>query len=184
MERSDVDLVQAMAAGDRDAFAELYDRYAHRVFALILRWVNSRADAEDVLQETFWQIWTQASRYDPTRAPPTGWVFLIARSRALDVLRRRRPETGTAAVQTPVAVSNPSLAAECDESAERVNGALRTLPAEQRSAVCLAFLDGLTHEQVACRQGVPLGTVKTRIRLGMRRLRDLLCTEPEYLSSS
>jgi RNA polymerase sigma-70 factor (ECF subfamily) len=184
MEKTDVELVHAMADGDRDSFAALYDRHAPRVFALLMRWLGQRADAEDVLQETFWQVWEQAGRYDPMRAPPGGWVYLIARSRAMDVLRRRRPEATGRPGCEPVTITDPGAAAEHGEASMNIGKALGALPEEQRVAVHLAFFDGMTHEQVARRQSIPLGTAKTRIRLGMQRLREILCEEPQYCTRS
>jgi RNA polymerase sigma-70 factor (ECF subfamily) len=172
---ADQELIRAVAAGDAVAFAELYDRHAARVLGLLVRWLGDRGEAEDALQETFWHVWRRAARYDPGRAPPAVWLLLIGRSRALDRLRRRRPE---AAAAEGADADDPAAALVEEESSRQVREALALLPEEQRSAILLAFYGGLTHEQVARRQAIPLGTVKTRIRLGMKRLRQLLGGAP------
>jgi RNA polymerase sigma-70 factor (ECF subfamily) len=175
MAPSDPELLGRVASGDGAAFAELYDRHAPRLLTLLIGWVGRREDAEDVLQEAFCQVWSQAARYDAMRSPVQAWLVLITRSRALDHLRRRRPETAAAPGDKAAPASDPLGALEQDESAQRVRDALALLPDEQRSALTLAFFGGLTNEQVARQQAIPLGTAKTRIRLGMKRLRDLLC---------
>jgi RNA polymerase sigma-70 factor (ECF subfamily) len=172
MTLSNTELVRRAASGDRDAFAALYDRLAPRVFGLLLRLLRNRGDAEDVLQETFLRVWDRAATFDPQRCPPDGWVLMIARCRAVDRLRRRQPTPDDPA--EPAADQPPDRELERQEDAGRLIAALAGLPAEQAEAIRLAFFGGLTHEQVARAQGLPLGTVKTRIRLGMIRLRDRL----------
>lgn len=175
---SDQELMTRVAARDRDAFAELYDRFAPQVFGLALHFLNIHGDAEDVLQETFLQVWDQAHRFDPARSPPDGWVLMIARSRAVDRLRQRPAAGPVSDVPDPSASGRTGAEQERREEAGRVSAALETLPEEQRTAIRLAFFGGMTHEQIAGRLGVPLGTVKTRIRLGMLRLRDRLGSRP------
>ena len=172
MEPSDHRLVRAAAAGDRDAFAAFYDRHAPAVFGLLLNLLRIRDDAEDVLQEVFLQAWQEANRYDACRASPAGWLVMLARSRALDHLRRR-PATPSG-WKEPVVNQDVAQTLEQGETQARVRAALDLLPAEQKEALSLAYYGGLTHEQVAARQRVPLGTAKTRIRLAMNRLRVLL----------
>src|SRR5689334_20123685 len=92
MERSNQQLLSCIASGDRDAFAEFYERHAPRILGLLVRWLGRRCDAEDILQETFWQVWRRAADYNPGRSPPEAWLVLIARSRGADFLRQRRPE--------------------------------------------------------------------------------------------
>jgi RNA polymerase sigma-70 factor (ECF subfamily) len=174
----DHELLEAIKAGDRQAFAALYDRHAPRLLGLLARWLGDCGEAEDALQETFWHVWRRAEQYDPTRSPPIVWLQLIGRSRALDRLRRRRPEADPAAGARVAVPDDPAAALVADESSRQVREALALLPEEQRSAILLAFYGGLTHEQVAAHQAAPLGTVKTRIRLGMRRLRQLLEGSP------
>lgn len=168
----DTDLIERMAR-DRDsvAFAVLYDRLAPRVFGLIGRILRNHTDAEDVLQETFLQVWNQAERFDRARSVPLGWVLMIARSRATDRLRRLpAPQSDTPL--EPLADTDPVLGAVASEMAGRMTVALAGLPLEQAELLRLAFYEGWTHERIAARLGLPLGTVKTRIRLGMARLRN------------
>lgn len=174
VEPSDQQLLARVAAGDRTAFTEFYDRHAAAVFGLLTRLLRIRSDAEDVLQETFWQVWRRAADYDPQRASPRVWLTLMARSRAVDRMRRthREPDELVADAAAPVVDAFDAL--ERSEAMRLARGALASLPAEQSGAIGLAFYGGMTHEQIARLQDVPLGTVKTRIRLGMRRLRQIL----------
>lgn len=176
MTPSDVELMRRIAGGDREGLAALYDRLAPRAFGLALHLLRNRGDAEDVLQETFLRVWELAPRFDPAKCPPAGWVLMIARCRALDRLRRRSPATGEGVELG--AEEPPGREMERREDAARIAAALARLPAEQAEAIRLAFFEGLTHEQVARRLGQPLGTVKTRIRRGMLRLRDGLEPSP------
>jgi RNA polymerase sigma-70 factor (ECF subfamily) len=169
---SDQELVEAIKARDAEAFAALYDRHAPRLLGLLARWLGDRGEAEDALQDTFWQVWQRAAQYDAGQVPPVVWLMLIARSRALD--RRRPPEGGPGADDRAATAEDPAAGLLEDESARQIRDALAKLPEEQRSAILLAFYGGMTHEQVAARQAVPLGTAKTRIRLGMRQLRQYL----------
>lgn len=162
---------------DRSAFAAVYDRFSPRVYGFLLKLLGNRPDADDVLQETFLQVWNQAGRFDPARANPDGWVLMIARSRAADRLRKRaNSRTAGEPVNEPSTTAHPGERIEAADEAGRVSAALTRIPPEQGDLIRLAFYDGLTHEQIARRLGLPLGTVKTRIRLGMMRLRDL-CAE-------
>lgn len=179
MARADLELLSLIASGNGAAFADFYDRHAPRLLNLLLGWLGRREDAEDVLQETFWQVWRQAGRYDVSRSPVGAWLVLLARSRALDNLRRRQPEPAPVAGNDPAMPWDPLGMLEEDESAQKVREALGRLPEDQRAAVTLAFFGGLTNEQVARQQAIPLGTAKTRIRLAMVRLRDLLRHECE-----
>jgi RNA polymerase sigma-70 factor (ECF subfamily) len=181
---SDEQLLQRTAQGDCQAFAEFYDRHAARAFGLLVKLLPSRSDAEDVLQEVFWQVWRNAGRFDPRRAPPAVWVFAIARSRAIDELRRRHH----AATMSSTAMPGIAKAEQTDSPFENlldnerqsaVRQALEGLPLEQQTAIMMSFFRGQSHAQVAREQGIPLGTVKTRISLGMKRLRNLLHLERE-----
>jgi RNA polymerase sigma-70 factor (ECF subfamily) len=171
MAKSEEHLISRIAAGDRDAFAELYDRYSSRLFGLILRLLRNRTESEDVLQEVFLQVWAQATRFESSRSSLDVWLLMIARSRGLDRLRRRTVPV-VSELPEPATTDDPGCDAENAEQAEQIRTALGQLPADQREPICLAFFEGLTHEQIALRLNVPLGTVKTRIRLGMIRLRD------------
>lgn len=180
MTETDQQLLSRIAAGDEAAFAVLYDRYAARVLGFLMRLLRRRADAEDVLQETFWQVWSKAADFRASRANPLSWLFLLARSRAIDSLRRRRRQDELPSPR-PASPPDPAAVVEEQETGSRVRAALATLPEEQRDSILLAFYGGLTHEELAARQRAPLGTVKTRIRLGMQRLRGILAekvTEP------
>lgn len=180
----DAALLAALAARDERAAAALYDRYAPRLMAVAFRVTRSRADAEEVVLETLEQAWRQAERYERTRGSLEAWLCVIARSRAFDRVRadQRRQKRVVAMEDTPGGAipeaADDSLAthdaAEAAEARVLVARALAALPAAQREAVELAFYDGLSHSEVAERLGEPLGTVKTRIRMGMKKLRDLL----------
>ena len=172
-------LIAAIAAGDRDAFSRFYDLTAPMAFGLIRRVLRDPEAAADVLQEVFWQVWQDASRYDPTRGSPEAWLVTRAKTRAIDRLRsmRRRDRTFVAPVDESVArrpdeaAENPAVVAE-DRSL--VQTALAQLPEPQRRVIELAFFEGLTQSEIATRLGEPLGTVKTRARLGLDRLRGVL----------
>jgi RNA polymerase sigma-70 factor (ECF subfamily) len=173
------DLVRQMAAGDREAFAVFYDRYAPVVFPLILRIVRERADASDVLQEVFWEAWRDAAAYDATRGSPEAWMITRARTRAIDRIRstRRRSETFVAPLDEEIAATPRGPAPDAAErAADRgaVMSALDRLPDAQREVIELAYYAGLTQTEIAERLKQPLGTVETRIRLGLERLREVV----------
>lgn len=169
---TDTDLIARIAAErDAAAFATLYDRLAPRVFGLLLKLLRNRADAEDVLQEAFLQVWNQAGRFDPARSVPLGWVLMIARSRATDRLRKKSAVTAESPPEAPH-TPDPAAGLQSAETAGQVSAALTLLPPDQAEPIRLAFFDGLTHDRIAEKLGIPLGTVKTRIRLGMGRLRE------------
>jgi RNA polymerase sigma-70 factor (ECF subfamily) len=181
----DLDLVAAMARGEERAASELYDRHAAVVYGLALRMVGEAADAEEVVLDAFSQAWRDAARYDTSRGSVTGWLTTIVRTRALDLIRargRRARMTDDIALDTeaPAGMSEgfpePDQRVVDGERASAVTAALRTLPDAQRHAIELAFFEGLTHHETAERLREPLGTVKTRIRLGMLKLRDMLGT--------
>lgn len=169
-------LIRRMAGGDRQAFATFYDRYAALAFGLIRRILPQAADAEEVLQEVFWQVWVEAGAYDRRRGTPEAWLLMRARSRAIDRLRaiRRRSETFVAPVNEEMAQAadgkTPSPGALA-ENRKLVQTALAVLPDAQRRVIELAFYEGLTQAEIAQRLGEPLGTVKTRTRAGLERLR-------------
>jgi RNA polymerase sigma-70 factor, ECF subfamily len=172
--------VARVAEGDSGALAELYDAHARTLYSLALRVLGDQADAEDVLQEVFAQVWRQAARYDMRRGNVAAWLLTIARTRAIDRLRARRARPDTAAatedatglLAAPLADPGDVLAAERD--AQRVRAALHQLPLLQRLAIELAYFEGLTQSEIAERLEQPLGTIKTRIRLGLLKLRDAL----------
>ena len=174
MESTDQDLLRKMAAGDSSALAVFFDRYAGRVLGLLVRIVRRREDAEDLLQATFCEAWRRAHLFDPNRSRFDSWLLLIARSRALDHLRSCREFAEIPAGREPAVVHDPTCELERVETSGRLREALLGLPDDQRVVIELAFFSGLTHEQIAAKLQAPLGTVKTRIRLGMNRLRCLL----------
>ncbi|MEZ5284627.1 MAG: sigma-70 family RNA polymerase sigma factor [Vicinamibacterales bacterium] len=173
----DRDAIRRVAAQDGLGLEALYDRYSTVVYSLALRVLRDAADAEDVTQEVFAQIWTQAGRFDPSRGVVAAWVTVLARSRALDRLRRRGPASRTVGGESALPhIPDPSPSVEwiaaTAEQADAAREALSALPDEQRTAVELAYYEGLTQAEIATRTSAPLGTVKTRIRTGVQRLRD------------
>jgi len=181
IESEDESLVQRMAAGDEKALGALYDRWSPVVHGVVSRLLRQPDDVEDVVEEAFWQAWRQAARFDSTRGAVQTWLLTIARSRALDrvrSLRRRREDPlegddGESVVQQ-VAEGDPGLDAEASERRRIVVAALSGLPAEQREALELGYFGGLSQSEIAERTGQPLGTVKTRMRLAMQKLRGQL----------
>lgn len=177
-ERDDTYLLRRIASGDGDALTELFDRHSPVVLGLLVRIVGGRAEAEEVLQEVFLQAWMQADRYDEERATPRGWLLMLARSRALDRLRRRetqrRREDEAAGGAGDAVVPMGTARLEAAERRSRIGAALGILSPEQRNCIELAFFEGLTHTQIAERLQAPLGTVKSRILLGMNKLRQAL----------
>ena len=174
---SDSDLLRAVARGDEAALAACHDRYRLILFGLILRILNDRAEAEDVLQETFLQVWRRANDFDENRGRAFTWLVTIARSRALDRLRSHGSRKRIAAEATAEAgnlIGDASAETLRSEEGATVRRALTELPEEQRRALLLAYFEGLTQTEIATRLGIPLGTVKTRVRSGMIRLREVL----------
>ena len=174
------ELVARVARGDEEAFGQLYDAYASLAFGLIRRILREKEAAEEVLQEVFWQVWREAGAFDPARGSAEAWLLMRAKTRAIDKLRsvRRKEQTFVAPVDEALARpaeprrdEDPALAAE---DRTLVGGALDRLPAAQRRVIELAFYEGLTQAEIATRLGEPLGTVKTRARLGLERLRALV----------
>jgi RNA polymerase sigma-70 factor, ECF subfamily len=181
VESEDEALVQRMAAGDDAALGALYDRWHAVVHGAVSRMLRQPEDVDDVVEEAFWQAWRQASRFDRSRGAVQTWLSTIARSRALDrvrTLRRRREEPlegddGQVVVQQ-AAEGDPGLDAEASERRRIVVAALSGLPAEQREALELGYFGGLSQTEIAERTGQPLGTVKTRMRLALQKLRSQL----------
>ena len=171
-------LVSEVAAGSADALGRLYDRHAPTAFGLARRIVTQPEVAEEVVQDVFAQIWRDAARYAQDRASVAGWIVMLTRTRAIDHLRARRarPDLGQGVPpESMPALSSgardPEQTAVTTEEATLVRAALETLPEAQRSLVDLAYYEGLTHSEIAERTGVPLGTVKTRLRTAMLSLR-------------
>jgi RNA polymerase sigma-70 factor (ECF subfamily) len=167
-----------MSDGDESALSALYDRWSHRVHTVAYWILKDEDEAEDVVEETFWQAWRSAGQFDLQRASASTWLTMIARSRALDRLRaqRRRIERTTAGAgalleEVESGLQPSTMQAEPAETSQLLAEALGTLPAEQCEALQLAFFRGLSHAEIAAQTGQPLGTVKTRIRLAMDKLR-------------
>jgi RNA polymerase sigma-70 factor (ECF subfamily) len=174
--------VQRMARGDHDALADLYDRHARLLYSLALRIVRLQADAEDVLQEVFAQVWRQASRYDTSRGAVVGWLVTLTRSRALDKLRRgrARPEATDGeqrAQEVPDTSPGIDLTLVSKEQASAVRAALDALPDNQRVPLELAYYEGLSQSEIAAKLDVPLGTIKTRMRQALLRLREAVADQ-------
>ena len=172
-------LMERIQTRDQQAFGTLYDRLAPLVNAMIFRILTDRAEVEEVLGETFWQVWNSASRYDPARGTLEAWIITIARSRALDRLRARRSRrAGTEPLrqeeQPTDPTSHPEAVALRGERARAVAAALEGLSTDQRLPIELAYYEGLSQSQIAERLAQPLGTIKTRIRLGLIKLRHTL----------
>lgn len=175
------ELVARVAGGDVRAFERLYDRYAGLAFGLIRRVLADREAAQDVLQEVFWQVWKDARGYDPARGSVEAWLVMRARSRAIDRLRARRRtgERDVRPLDEALVAADPAAGDAASAAASRrvVEGLLARLPEPQRRVLELAFVGGLTQAEIAARTGEPLGTVKTRCRLALERLRGLLAGE-------
>jgi len=148
----------------------LYDRYSSTVYSIALRVLGDTGAAEDVLQEVFLQLWRNPGVFDSSRGNMAAWLAVIARNRAIDSLRKRRPEADIADVVVSV---EPDLAGDTERARamEKIRSVLGDMPAAQRSALEMAYFEGLTHTEISARTGEPLGTVKTRIRAGLLSLR-------------
>lgn len=176
---SDLDLLERIRSSDASALDALYARYASPVYSLVWKILQNAEESEDVALDVFWQIWRQADRYDPSRGAPPAWIFTVARSRAIDRLRaRQRREDRTISFDDPAAKldpldeeAGPDQVASFRQTRDAVREAMQSLPPAQREAVELAFFKGLTHVEIATKLRQPLGTVKTRIRQGLIRLR-------------
>lgn len=173
--------MERVVARDSGAFAELFDGHAPVVLGMLIKMLRRRETAEEILQETFLQAWNQADRFNPNRASPRGWLILMARSQAIDRLRSSRSRTDR---EERKAKEDRAVMAEREPPADetlltrerdqRLEQALAALPEEQRACIRLAFFEGLTHTELAKRLDQPLGTVKSRISLGMKKLRQVL----------
>jgi RNA polymerase sigma-70 factor (ECF subfamily) len=181
----DAELVRRMRSKDERALGTFYDRWFPVVHGVVSRMLESPDDVEDVVEEAFWQAWRQAERFEVERGSVQTWLLTIARSRALDRLRARRrlredPLVDTTAseadtsVPTPAAPSDPLADAEHAERSRIVRAALADLPVEQREALELGYFGGLSQSEIAEQTGQPLGTIKTRMRLALQKLRERL----------
>lgn len=174
-EAKDRELLEQVAAGQEDAVAALYDRHSRLLFGLVLRIVRDRAEAEEILQEVFYSVWSKAHSYNPALGVPAAWLVRLARNRAIDRVRTNHVRERThEAAATPMAPDSPEQAAVRGQQQAGVVGALGRLPDEQRVLIEQAYYWGWTQSELATRFGLPLGTVKTRIRSGMIALREHL----------
>jgi RNA polymerase sigma-70 factor (ECF subfamily) len=181
-QENDVALLSAIAARDEVALAQLYDRYRAILFGLLMRILNNREEAEDVLQEVFLQVWRKAEDFDENRGRPFTWLVTLARSRGIDRLRTlaARERVAEAGAREPSEeISDAATDAFKSEQRGLVSDALAKLPDEQKRPIMLAYFEGLTQSEIATNLGAPLGTVKTRMRTGMMRLRELLAGQGE-----
>ena len=170
--RADIALLNRVIARDASAIGELYDRHSRLLFGLILRILRDRSEAEEVLQEVFVQIWTRADTYQVELGVPAAWMVRVARNRAIDRLRANAVRIRTAeATPLPPPVESPETRAALSEQQRAIARALDTLPPEQRQLIECAYFQGLTQSELAERFGLPLGTVKTRVRTGLMTLK-------------
>lgn len=181
--------MREIQAGQPEALGAIYDRYAPSVLALCRRILQSEADADEVLEQVLWELWSRADRYDPSRGSALSYLMLLARSRSLDRIRaRQRRQARTLEVgdlhdlerMAPVdsGAASPLEHALLTEQRARVRTAMNSLDERQRQVVELAFFDGMTHQEVSEHLGLPLGTVKTRIRRGLGVLHKVLHQPP------
>ena len=171
-----VALLEAVSRGDRQAFASLYDRTSAKLYGICLRLLGSEAEAQDVLQDVYVIVWEKAGRFDPSKAGAITWLAVLARNRAIDRLRRR--SVGTDAIEAAAHIEDESPSAfdivEQADNAARLGRCLEQLEEHSRSLIRSACLDGASYPELAEREGVPLGTMKSWIRRGLQRLRGCL----------
>jgi RNA polymerase sigma-70 factor (ECF subfamily) len=184
-------LIRLILQSQEQALAQLYDRYHRLVFSLALAIVNDRATAEEITLDVFMRVWQKAGTYRPEQARVSTWLTHIARHHAIDVLRRRAARVDQFAVHWDEATSNqdsslpdPQESVELSLRRQRIYAALARLPAEQREALYLAYFGGYTQSQIAQALKQPLGTVKTRLRLAMQKLREFLHEEQDLQNKS
>lgn len=172
-------LVARIESRDAEALALLYDRHAGRLMGLAHRILGDTGEAEEILQEVFLHVWKAASTFDPSRGPVLAWLLVATRSRSIDRLRSRRTGRSAGArslEEAPEPASREDVEADAAgrEWEAQCRAVIAELPEDQRRALELAYFDGLTHQEIAARTATPLGTVKTRVRLGLMKLRERL----------
>jgi len=173
------------AAGDQHAFQRLYKATSPHLYAVLLRILKTEDRASDALQDAFVKIWQKAETYAPDRGAPITWLMSIARYRALDLLRRRRPEVAfpedpdmEALVLSDDNANGPALDNETMQSLTAIQNCMKTLQSEQRKSLLYAYYDGMTHTEISEKMDAPLGTVKSWVRRGLMRLRECLADKP------
>jgi len=179
---SDAELVARVSKGDKHALEELYDRYAAAAMGLALKMIGERNTAEEIVQEAFWRVWKRSSTFELGRGQFTAWLFGIVHNLAIDEMRRRkvRPNTISTDTEEDAILELPDHTVDVAETAfqtvtgEQVRMALVQLPDAQRSVIELAYFEGLTHQEIAARLNEPIGTIHTRARLALQKLRESL----------
>jgi len=178
MGETDQELLFRIASGNQDAMMAFYDRYFGLVAGYCRKLVHDRVEADEVIQDVFWQVWKSASLYDAGRAPVTTWLMTIARSRAIDRLRRLQNRTPTVEIEEVggglAAADNIEQAVIAQDTRDQLYDALEQLPESQKQMISAVYLRGQTAEEAARRQQIPVGTAKTRLRLGLEKLRRLV----------
>lgn len=177
---SDAELVASVAKRDKHALEELYDRHAAAALGLALKMIGERNTAEEIVQEAYWRVWRRAVTFELGRGQFTAWLFGIVHNLAIDEMRRRnvRPSTISTDSEDDAILELPDTDVDVAESVfqsvtgEQVRGALGTLPDAQRSVIELAYFEGLTHQEIAERLNEPIGTIHTRARLALQKLRE------------
>ena len=157
--------------GDKQAFAQLFDHFAPRLKGLFIRNGMSPAQAEDILQDTMLSVWRKAAQFDPTRAQVSGWIYQVARNRQIDIIRKEKRPLPEALKVEDTTEPDASEAVALEQETRKLRDALMTLPTDQRAVLEKAYLGELTHKDIQIETGLPLGTIKSRIRLGLERLR-------------
>jgi RNA polymerase sigma-70 factor, ECF subfamily len=167
---ADAALITRVRSGDQDAMTAIYDRYSGIVYSIALRVLGDTAAAEDVMQEIFMQLWRKPQMFDSARGSMGAWLAVIARHRAIDTLRRRKPENDVDDVVLSSGLDLESVT-QRNVIVSRVRQIIAQMPGEQQKAMSMAFFEGLTHSEIAAQTGEPLGTIKTRIRSGLINIR-------------
>ncbi|HSQ91638.1 MAG TPA: sigma-70 family RNA polymerase sigma factor [Nitrospiraceae bacterium] len=178
----DPSLLARVVKGDQQAFSQLYDHSSTLLFTLALRILGNRKEAVELLQDVYWEVWRKVSRYDVGRGTPVAWLITLTKSRAIDRLRARASRgyqaRNSLEAETAAEVADPGpspFETQADQELRAaVEAAVAGLPQAQQQAIELAYYEGLSHAEIASRLNQPLGTVKTRFKLGMSRLRDSL----------
>jgi RNA polymerase sigma-70 factor (ECF subfamily) len=171
---TDMQLLQRISQRDEDALLKLHERYANLVFSVALRVVNDNQTAEEVTQDTFMRLWNRALSYDPQKGKFITWLLTMTRHIAIDAIRsrqRREPRAGMLYMDEDPALWENILSDGSNDLRRTLEGVLRNLPGDQRDLIEMAYFFGLSHSEIAEERNIPLGTVKTRIRLGMQKLR-------------
>ena len=182
-ELEDLELLAKISEKDRQALAELYDRYGRRVFALAVRMLNDPVGSEEVTQDVFMSVWRRGASYTSKKGKFTTWLFSIAHNRTIDELRKRKRDRSRENTDIDDHLNiqssdiSPADAAVAQSEYLQIRAAMEKLPVEQKHVVDLSYFKGLTQTEIAMKTGQPLGTVKTRMRLALKKLRQALSAE-------